>query len=132
MFRHNTLLGVEISLYRSLVLKASWSTLVILTGTSQTCFVMKQDWITNTFTVLLKFQCRPSSSAALMLHCLLLLLHYSYSMLPGRKYCFLTLKVIVAPSDAQWEGMGDAGLARYEPALLLPCPTLRILSYSNY
>ena len=32
---------------------------------------------------------------------------------------------------AQWEGMGDVGLARYEPALLPPCPTIRVLSYSN-
>ena len=40
----------------------------------------------------------------------------------------LTLKVGV---DAQWEGMGDVGLVRYEPALLPPCPTIRVLSYSN-
>ena len=32
----------------------------------------------------------------------------------------------------QWEGIGDVGLARYEPALLLPCATVRALSYSNY
>ena len=32
---------------------------------------------------------------------------------------------------AQWEGMGDVGLARYEPALLPPCPTIRVLSNSN-
>ena len=30
-----------------------------------------------------------------------------------RKY-LLTLKVLVATIDAQWEGMGDVGLARYE------------------
>ena len=40
----------------------------------------------------------------------------------------LTLKVLVVTIDAQWEGMGDVGLARYEPALLLPCPTIRGLS----
>ena len=54
--------------------------------------------------------------------------------------CFtiLTLKVLVMTIDAlgllnmyKWEGMGDVGLARYEPALLPPCPTIRILSYSN-
>ena len=28
----------------------------------------------------------------------------------------LTLKVLVTTSDAQWEGIGDVGLARYEPA----------------
>ena len=27
--------------------------------------------------------------------------------------------------------MGDVGSARYEPALLPPCPTVRVLSYSN-
>ena len=32
---------------------------------------------------------------------------------------------------AQWEGMGDVGSARYEPTLLPPCPTIKILSYSN-
>ena len=42
----------------------------------------------------------------------------------------LTLKVLVT-IDAQWEGMGDVGSARYEPALLPPCPTIRVLSYSN-
>ena len=42
-----------------------------------------------------------------------------------------TLKVLVATTDAQWEGMGDVGLARYEPALLPPCPTIRVLSCSN-
>ena len=43
----------------------------------------------------------------------------------------LTLKVLVATIDAQWEGMGDVGSARYEPALLPPCPTIRVLSFSN-
>ena len=32
----------------------------------------------------------------------------------------LTLKVLVTTIDAQWEGMGDVGSARYEPALLPP------------
>ena len=36
---------------------------------------------------------------------------------------YLTLKVLVSTIDAQWEGMGDVGSARYEPALLPPCPT---------
>ena len=43
----------------------------------------------------------------------------------------LTLKVLVATFDAQWEGMGDVGSARYELALLPRCPTIRVLSYSN-
>ena len=43
----------------------------------------------------------------------------------------LTLKVLVTTTDAQWEGMGDVGSARYEPTLLPPCPTIRVLSYSN-
>ena len=43
----------------------------------------------------------------------------------------LTLKMLVATIDAQWEGMGDVGSARYELALLPPCPTIRVLSYSN-
>ena len=43
----------------------------------------------------------------------------------------LTLKVLVTTTDAQWEGMGDVGSARNEPALLPPCLTIRDLSYSN-
>ena len=43
----------------------------------------------------------------------------------------LTLTVLVATIYAQWEGMGDVGSARYEPALLPPCPTIRVLSYSS-
>ena len=43
----------------------------------------------------------------------------------------LTLKVLVVTIYAQWEGMGDVGSARYEPALLPPCPTIRVLSYNN-
>ena len=39
----------------------------------------------------------------------------------------LTLTVLVATIDAQWEGMGDVGSARYKPALLPPCPTIRVL-----
>ena len=31
----------------------------------------------------------------------------------------------------QWEGMRDVGSARYEPALLPSCPTIRVLSYSS-
>ena len=59
--------------------------------------------------------------------------------LEDKKYCnillkynaCLTLKVLVTTIDAQWEGMGDVGSARYEPALLPSCPTIRVLSYSN-
>ena len=43
----------------------------------------------------------------------------------------LTLEVLVTTIDEQWQGMGDVGSARYEPALLPPCPTIRVLSYSN-
>ena len=32
---------------------------------------------------------------------------------------------------AQCEGMGEVGSARYEPALLPPCPSIRVSSYSN-
>ena len=32
---------------------------------------------------------------------------------------------------AQWEGMGDVGLLRYERALLPPCLTIRVLRYSK-
>ena len=45
--------------------------------------------------------------------------------------CYITLKVLVATIDAQWQGMGDVGSARYELALLPPRPTIRVLSYNN-
>ena len=32
---------------------------------------------------------------------------------------------------AQWEGIGDVGSAKYEMALLPPCPTTTVLSFSN-
>ena len=32
---------------------------------------------------------------------------------------------------SQCEGMGEVGSARYEPALLPRCPSIRVLSYSN-
>ena len=44
---------------------------------------------------------------------------------------FITLKVLVATIDAQWEWMGYVGSARYKPALLPPCLTIRVLSYSS-
>ena len=43
----------------------------------------------------------------------------------------LTLKVLVTAIDEQSEGMGDVGSARYEPALLPLCRTIRVLSYRN-
>ena len=48
-----------------------------------------------------------------------------------RDRSMLTLTVLVATINAQWEGMWDVGSARYEPALLPPCLTIRVLSYSN-
>ena len=50
---------------------------------------------------------------------------------PGSEPSYLALKVLVTTIDAQWEGVGDVGSARYEPALLPPCPTIRALTYSN-
>ena len=44
---------------------------------------------------------------------------------------WLTLKVLVVTIDARWEGMGDVGSVRYEPALFPPCPTIRVLSYTS-
>ena len=49
----------------------------------------------------------------------------------GLRVGMLTLTVLVTTIYAQWEGMGDVGSARYEPALLPPCPTIKVLSYSN-
>ena len=49
----------------------------------------------------------------------------------SQKFSTLRVKVLVATIDVQWEGMGDVGSVRYEPALLPPCPTIRVLSYSK-
>ena len=59
---------------------------------------------------------------------------YEYTSIPEfseQLFFNLTLKVLVTTIDAQWEGMGDVGSARYEPALLPPCPTMRVVIYSN-
>ena len=45
---------------------------------------------------------------------------YDYSYIRLVQIWPLTLKVLVATTDAQWEGRG-----------MTPCPTIRILSYSN-
>ena len=68
-------------------------------------------------------QSSSSSSSAI---CLSYIVSNSF-----RQLVSLTLKVLVTTIDAQWEGMGDVGSARYEPALLPPCPTIQVLSYSN-
>ena len=57
--------------------------------------------------------------------------HRTVSQLRGDKVSMLTLTVLVVTVDAQWEGMGDVGSARYKPALLPPCPTIKVVSYSN-
>ena len=56
---------------------------------------------------------------------------YEHNCYNVQSFITLTLTVLVATIDAQWEGMGDVGSARYKPALLPPCPTIRVLSYSN-
>ena len=58
--------------------------------------------------------------------CLLTVNSYSAS---HDNWCTATLWNRVM--TAQCEGMGEAGSARYEPALLPPCPSIRVLSYSN-
>ena len=51
------------------------------------------------------------------------------AVLPG--LLLLAFTVLVAAIDAQWEGIWNVESARYKPALLPPCPTIRALSYSN-
>ena len=53
----------------------------------------------------------------------------SYSASHGN-WCTATLWNRIM--TAQCEGMGEVGSARYKPALLPPCPSIRVLSYSNY
>ena len=42
-----------------------------------------------------------------------------------------SMSQIATIMTAQCEGMGEVGSARYEPALLPPCPSIRALCYSN-
>ena len=68
-----------------------------------------------------------SGSCCVVRRIVLMILHYMSVIIlgilfPQRKY----------PIDAQWEGMGDVGSARYELALLPPCPTIRVLSYMGF
>ena len=58
-------------------------------------------------------------------------MHVGRGLCPQVNRYMLTLEVLVATIDAQWEGMGDVGSARYEPALLPPCLTIRVLSNSQ-
>ena len=62
------------------------------------------------------------------IHCDLDLCLNSYSA-SHDNWCTETLwnRVITA----QCEGTGEVGSARYEPALLPPCPSIRVLCYSN-
>ena len=79
--------------------------------------------------------CYPASNLLLFLDC-----YFNTPSSGGRLQlvaCWLTgpgllsLTVLVATIDVQWEGMGDVGSARYEPALLPPCPAIRVSSCSN-
>ena len=49
-------------------------------------------------------------------------LSLSFVLLNVTSFSVLTLTVLVTTIDAQWEGMGDVGSARYEPALLPTMP----------
>ena len=46
----------------------------------------------------------------------LMLFNYHCEVMEGKGSSseYLTLKVLVVTIDAQWEGMGDVGLTRYE------------------
>ena len=46
-------------------------------------------------------------------------------------FMFIRLLPTACKLSALWEGMGDVGSARYELALLPPCPTISVLTYSN-
>ena len=65
-------------------------------------------------------------------HVLVYFVLYVYNCMHKRTIKYLVSCILlVATIDAPWEGMGDVGSARYEPALLPPCPTIRVLNYSN-
>ena len=63
-----------------------------------------------------------------LMHWQLIFLFNSYSA-SRDNWCTATLWNRIM--TAQCEGMGEVGSARYEPALLPPCPSIRVLSYSN-
>ena len=54
---------------------------------------------------------------------------YNMTLLYKVNYCEhleIKLTVLFATIDAQWEGMGNVGSSRYEPALLPLCPTIKV------
>ena len=73
-----------------------------------------------------------SSTLVLLLYCNDSSFALTYYIVATTCRCFLTLKLLVVTIDAQWEGLGDVGLARYEPALRPPCLTIMVLSYSSW
>ena len=73
----------------------------------------------------------PTRSPRLVVQFIVISFSWGHSVRNLKVWKMLTLKVLVTTIDAQWEGMGDVGSARYEPALLPPCPSIRVLRYSN-
>ena len=72
---------------------------------------------------------QPYSACMLVNHQLDIRPHInSYSASHGN-WCTATLWNRIM--TVQCEGMGEVGSARYEPALLPPCPSIRVVSYSN-
>ena len=71
--------------------------------------------------VLFHHQCTPHRSSAIDL--------LTLTVLVTHNWCTATLWNRIM--TAQCEGMGEVGSARYQPALLPPCPSIRALCYSN-
>ena len=76
--------------------------------------------------------CRPNLLWNWMLRTDFLHKEDSLSLVLVYNYAHLRHKTLLnRVITAQCEGMGEVGSARYEPALLPPCPSIRALCYSN-
>ena len=64
----------------------------------------------------------------IVLHCNIVHIHYSLNSYSASHDNWCTATLWNRTMTAQCEGMGEVGSARYEPALLPPCPSIRVLN----
>ena len=96
----------------------------------ETGFSVCVHWVNCNLTRLLQLPWKWYSDKIYTFHCFGTIYRPFYSWgVSHDNWCTGTLLNSIITT--QWEGMGDVGLARYEPALLPPCLIIRGLSYCN-
>ena len=103
--------------------------LLIVQNFSKDCCINSCAWLPSALMYLMSKTSQSFSSLHwLTVYILDSLIINSYSA-SHDNWCTATLWNRIM--TAQCEGMGEVGSARYEPALLPPCPSIRALCYSN-